>query len=186
MAMLTSLPCRWDPNIVPPQLCPPPWVHCVLCAAATDTMEEPESNAAQADEMPLAQGTGVKESSSHRRPVRKPCKYGRCFACQSARRPWIYQSGPRAGQAALVCGKLFEKKGKKCFVFEIMSSEQLSQMPIFFPETTPELGHAPETRRAMRLSGSDVTCVREKKHRFAASVHVEIAEVTVHDAMLFC
>ena len=38
----------------------------------------------------------------------------------------------------------------------------------------------------MRLSGSDVTCGLEKKHGFAASVHVEIAEVTFHDEILFC
>ena len=118
MAMLTFFALVGS-NIIPPQLCHPAWVHCWACAAPCDAMEEAERNEAEAGEFLRAE-----ESSASRIPVRKATKYGRCIACKSARRPWIYHSGPRAGQAALVCGKLFDKKGKKCFVFERMTSDQ--------------------------------------------------------------
>ena len=94
------------------------------------------------------------------------------------------RSSRRAGCAGL--WKIVWKERKE--VFCLWTYEQWATVADanFFSETTPELGHAPETRRAMRLSSSHVTWMREKKIRFAASVYVEIAEVTFHDEMLFC
>ena len=63
--------------------------------------------------------------------VLKPTKYGRCLHCQSARRPWIYKTGGKAGQAAWVCTKLFSHE-TKCFAFELMTKEEVRSQPRYF------------------------------------------------------
>ena len=76
----------------------------------------------------------------------RPTKYGRCPSCRVARQPWIYKSGRRAGQAAYVRSRFFAKDSSKCFVSQMMTKQQLEQMPKRFRETHASL--AMSLRRA--------------------------------------
>lgn len=70
-------------------------------------------------------------SNSGHRSVR-PAKYGRCSACGSCRQPWVFKSGRNAGLAEFVCRRLFASQGARCFQFELMSPEQIQDLPRWY------------------------------------------------------
>lgn len=77
--------------------------------------------------------------------VKKPTKYGRCSLCEAPRKPWIYKTGPRAGQAFWVCSQLFSKGSRKCFKSVAMTEAEVAAQPHYFRKVYSSL-----TMRLMR------------------------------------
>ena len=71
-------------------------------------------------------------SGGIRRKILKPTKYGRCVKCFAPRKPWVFKTGRRGGQAAWVCTHLFGNSDRKCFQSEPMTLEEIEAQPMFF------------------------------------------------------
>lgn len=116
VAMLQSLPRQDDVHVSPRQL------RCPAFLCQEHVPPEPHVE-------PIA--VDPQTSTPLRKPL-KPTKWGRCSACQAPRKPWIFKTGNKAGQAAWICTKLFNKHEKRCFAFLPMTEKELADQPRWF------------------------------------------------------
>ena len=144
LALCLSLPCPLQHGTDPGQLFHPAFVKCDMCMPQNNDELSPST-----DE--VATGVSVDEQAMSAPSRPKLTKFGRCDQWGSARRPWIYKSGTRAGQAHYVCNRLFAKKGKKCFRSQLMCADDIANMSSHFRRE-----HSSLVQRFKRAGRADV------------------------------
>ena len=130
LALCVSLPCPFQGDRDPDVFHHPSFVLCDFCM--------PKMTEHDGASIPQLQ---ERTTACRRVKVLKETKFGRCTRCAAARRPWVYRSGPRSGQAHFVCSRLFSKTGERCFASQVMSADDIANMPRYFRKEHGSLCH---------------------------------------------